>query len=132
MRDLKQARELLAAAERDHSALRGMSNPVVFADEIFGFHAQQAVEKLLKTWLALLGEIYPATHDLTELLETLTARHPDAARFGAMLDYTPFAVQFRYAARDRQAPPLDRNDILGQVDALLEEVQQRLAEAEGA
>ena len=50
MSDLKQARVLLTSAERDISALRGMADAAVFADEIFGFHAQQAAEKLLKAW----------------------------------------------------------------------------------
>ena len=59
MSDLKQARVLLTSAERDISALRGMADAAVFADEIFGFHAQQAAEKLLKAWVALLGETYP-------------------------------------------------------------------------
>ena len=37
---------LVAAAERDVSALHGMGDTAVFADEIFGFHTQQAAEKL--------------------------------------------------------------------------------------
>lgn len=53
MKDLEQARELAGAAERDISALRGMGNAVVFADEVFGFHVQQAAEKMFKAWLAL-------------------------------------------------------------------------------
>ena len=44
MSDLKQARVLLMSAEQDISALRGMADAAVFADEIFGFHAQQAAE----------------------------------------------------------------------------------------
>ena len=52
MSDLDKARTLLEAAERDLRALRGMSDPMVFADEIVGFHAQQAAEKLLKACLA--------------------------------------------------------------------------------
>ena len=52
MSDPKQARVLLEAAERDVSALRGMGDAAVFADEVLGFHAQQAAEKLLKAWLA--------------------------------------------------------------------------------
>ncbi len=38
MSDLEQAQELFRAAERDISALRGMGDAAVFADEIFGFH----------------------------------------------------------------------------------------------
>lgn len=68
MSDTRQARELAKAAERDISALHGMGNAAVFSDEIFGFHAQQAVEKLFKAWLALLGDSYPRIHDLADQL----------------------------------------------------------------
>ena len=131
MSDPKQARVLLEAAERDASALRGMGDTAVFADEIFGFHVQQAAEKLFKAWIGLSGETYPPTHDLTELLEILTIRSPDAARFDALIDYTPYAVQFRYGAQDAAAEALDRGDALARVEELLEEVRRRLADAEG-
>ena len=132
MSDPKQARVLLKAAERDVFALRGMGDTAVFADEIFGFHVQQATEKLFKAWLALSSETYPTTHDLTELLEALTNRSRDAARFDGLIDYTPYAVQFRYGAQDAAAEALDRGDALARVEALLEEVRRRLADAVGA
>lgn len=44
MSDIKEARALLNASERDNSALRGMGDAAVFADTIFGFHVQQAAE----------------------------------------------------------------------------------------
>ena len=71
MSDLKQASVLVGAARRDLSALSGMDDSHVFADEVFGFHTQQAAEKLLKAWLALLGEVYPLTHNLRLLLDRL-------------------------------------------------------------
>ena len=71
MSDPKCARVLIEAAERDLAALRGMMDEQVFADEVAGFHAQQAAEKLLKAWLALLGEQYPVTHNLAQLLDAL-------------------------------------------------------------
>ena len=79
MSDLKQARVLLMSAKRDISALHGMADASVFADEIFGFHAQQAAEKLLKAWLALLGETYPTIHDLARHSRLLlqAAAQPD-------------------------------------------------------
>ena len=132
MSDPKQARLLLAAAERDSTALHGMGDPDVFADEIFGFHVQQAVEKLLKAWLASLGETYPLSHDLASLLDMLSAHHPDVARFDELVDYTRYAVRLRYTPADPGAKPLDRNETVRQVDVLLEEVRRRLAEAEGA
>ena len=53
MLDLDAAGELLTAADRDLSALRGMEDTTVFADEIAGFHAQQAVQRLesLRTYV---------------------------------------------------------------------------------
>lgn len=45
MVNYEEAYLLLAAAGRDFRALQGMTDPGVFADEIFGFHAQQAAEK---------------------------------------------------------------------------------------
>ena len=99
MSDLEQARVLLEAAERDVSALRGMGDAAVFADEVFGFHAQQAAEKLFKAWLASLGETYPQSHDLAAPLDILTACGTDVARFDEMVDYTRYA--FACATRPR-------------------------------
>jgi len=44
MSDIKQATAMLRMAHRDLKALGGMQDAVVFADEIFGFHVQQAVK----------------------------------------------------------------------------------------
>ena len=132
MSDLKQARVLLEAAGFDVSALRGMGDAAVFADAIFGFHVQQAAEKSFKAWLALLGAAYPLVHDLEELLELLSARELDAERFGALTDYSPYAVQLRYAGSVPDAAPLDRDAATVQAEALLEEVRRRLAEAEAS
>ena len=41
-----------------------MTDTEAFPDEIFGFHAQQAVEKALKSWLASLGVLFPKTHGI--------------------------------------------------------------------
>ncbi len=69
MTDPKCARMLLRAAERDVGALRVMRHSDDISDEVLGFHAQQATEKSLKAWLALLGETYPLTHNLDTLLD---------------------------------------------------------------
>jgi len=71
MSNHKQAEVLLSAAYRDFRALKGMLDTETFADEVFGFHVQQAVEKALKAWLAILGVVYPFTHDLSVLLQQL-------------------------------------------------------------
>ena len=57
--------ELLHASRDDEAVLAiGM----VVADRIFGFHAQQAVEKLLKAMIGAHGERFEHTHDLGTLL----------------------------------------------------------------
>ncbi len=126
MSDIKQARVLLEAAERDYSALRGMEDTTIFADEIFGFHVQQAVEKLLKALLAILGRTYPATHDLARLMNMMKKEDIEAARLEEFVEYTSYAVQFRYGASDISAMPLDREVAVKRVEALLEEVRRRL------
>ncbi len=109
MSDLKLARVLPAAAERDITARRGMADTDVFAGEIFGFHVRQAAEKLLKASLSLLEDPYPATHDLTRLLEWLKAHQPEAgSRFGDRVAYNPYAVQLRYSVGDPGLAPPDR------------------------
>lgn len=130
MSDLEQARELFRAAERDISALRGMGDAAVFSDEIFGFHVQQAAEKLFKAWLALRGETYPLSHDLAALLDMLSAGGADVARFDGLVDYTRYAVRLRYAGADPGACPLDRPEAVKQVEELLMAVRRRLAETE--
>ncbi len=124
MSDIKQARVLLEAAERDYSALRGMEDATIFADEIFGFHVQQALEKLLKALLALLGRTYPATHDLARLTNMMKEEDVEAARLDEMVEYTSYAVQFRYGASDISAMPLDRDIAVERVEALLQKVRR--------
>ena len=125
MSDGKQAHLLLAAAERDLTALRGMRDATVFADEIFGFHVQQAVEKLFKAWLALLGESYPTTHNLERLLKMLTPHNVDTSRFDKLVEFTPYAVQFRYAPGDPDSIPMDRQAAVEDVQVLFEAVRRR-------
>ena len=48
MSDRDQAIDLLRVAERDLRALRSMLDTQAFADQVFGFLAQQALEKSLK------------------------------------------------------------------------------------
>ena len=67
MQDLEHARMMLTLARKDLKAMRGMTDVEDFDVEIFGFHAQQAVEKILKAWLSLAGVEYPRTHNLMQL-----------------------------------------------------------------
>lgn len=68
MSDRDQANDLLQAASRDLRALAGMGDANQFADEIFGFHVQQAAEKCLKAWIGLQNEEYPFTTTVETIL----------------------------------------------------------------
>lgn len=127
MKDTEQVEVLLGAAERDFSALRAMDENPDFADEIFGFHAQQTAEKAFKAWLAILGEGYPLTHDLVRLLKMLMERSTDAERYKPLADYGPYAVQFRYLV-DPDVKPLDSKAALERLGELMEHVRNMFAE----
>ena len=61
------------------------------------FHAQQAVEKMLKAKLAASGRDTPRTHDLTQLLETVVDLEPIWESWrGALDELVAYAVEFRY------------------------------------
>ena len=122
----EEADRLLHSAENDFRALSGMTDPEVFTDEIFGFHAQQALEKSLKAWIALLGSEYPKTHDLSFLLSTLQRLGEEVEGFQDLIDFNPYAVQFRYEAYDEVGNPVDRNQVIQRVKQVLNEVKTQL------
>ncbi|MBI4326169.1 MAG: HEPN domain-containing protein [Chloroflexi bacterium] len=67
------------------------------ADELVGYHSQQAVEKLLKARLAHLGVYYPKTHNLQTLVELLEDEGKPLPADLADLDLlTPYATIYRY------------------------------------
>jgi HEPN domain-containing protein len=67
------------------------------ANDAAAFHAQQAVEKLLKAYLASEGVDFPFTHNLSKLVELCS--EVDTA-FQALIPIveplTPYAVELRY------------------------------------
>ena len=99
---------LLDAATRHIDTLRVLYRSDEIPDEVFGFHVQQAAEKLLKGWIALLGEVYPLTHDVEELLNLLVSRDSAVEPFRDLVDYTPYAVEFRYMGVAPDAEPTNR------------------------
>ena len=124
MSDREQAVALLHLAARDLRALKGMLDPDVFADEVFGFIAQQTVEKSLKSWLCLLSQPYPFTHDLTELIARLADSGQNVDELWELVELNPFAVALRYADLSTDEAPLDRGDAIKRVEALYERVRK--------
>ena len=128
MADLEQARSLLRMAYKDFNALIGMQGSALFAEEIFGFHVQQSVEKALKAWLCASGVPYPLTHDLTRLLTLLEDQNAEVGKFWPLAQYTLFAVQARYEEGVADLDePIDRTLEIEHVRELLAHVEQRLA-----
>lgn len=131
MTDPDHARLLLETARKDLRALEGMRDPDTFADEIFGFHAQQAVEKAIKAWLSLAGREYPRTHDLEALLVLLEdsgASVPQA--FWDLIDLSDFAVQLRCESYEYEEEPVDRRSIVRSVTVVVQWVGERLTDGE--
>lgn len=111
------ARALLAKASADATVVRELIDNERVADEVIGFHAQQAVEKWLKAVLASRGARFERTHDLDRLLELLEEQSlaPPAER-DELTALTDYAVTFRYDDPVEYDEPLDRGRAVELVD----------------
>ena len=126
MNGIDHAQELLRLGRADLRAMTGMHDPEVFTDAIFGFHAQQALEKGLKAWLAAMDVLFPLTHDISRLLPLLEKRGVNVADLWHWVELTPFAVEHRYAWPSDEEPPLNRVDLIDQVHKLLEHINGQI------
>jgi HEPN domain-containing protein len=91
------ARLLLLKARQDLALVQNVGDAETIADEIVGFHVQQAVEKAVKAVLTRLGIQYEYTHDLSLLYQQVVdAKTEPPTTLDAVEELTPFAVQFRY------------------------------------
>ncbi|HEV2645912.1 MAG TPA: HEPN domain-containing protein [Acidobacteriaceae bacterium] len=95
-------------------------------DSIFGFHAQQAIEKLLKALIAWRGDTYPHTHDLRQL-STLCIESGEQLPVlpWSVINLQEYAVLLRYDTSDI-LPPADRDKIRSTVDILAAFVRARV------
>ncbi len=91
------ARALLARARDDFYVVRHLRGEADAPLWVLGLHAQQAVEKALKSVLSSRGIEYPRTHNLVMLVEMLRRAQiglpPDADALGLLV---PFGVLLRY------------------------------------
>jgi HEPN domain-containing protein len=127
MRSLEEAQELLQAAKRDLQGLIGMLQlEEMFADELFGLHVQQAVEKLSKAWITALGHQFPYTHDLDRLFQQLEDLGCNVSDYWSLTDFTSFGVRFRYEALLTDSEPINRKETISQVQNLSEQVESVL------
>ena len=119
MKDPKNAQKMLELALKDFKALQNMTNVQLFDIEIFGFHAQQTVEKLLKSWLSAIGVMYERTHDLQNLFSLIKDNKqslpPDLEE---LQNLTDFAVTFRYDVFESLNADIDRDEIIKKISEL--------------
>jgi HEPN domain-containing protein len=112
------ARLLLGRAAEDETAARELLPIDRVTDAIVAFHAQQAVEKVLKAVLASRDVDFPLTHDL-RALEELCASNGIAipAELADVDRLTPYAARARYEAPDPAT--VDRKTALALASAAL-------------
>lgn len=107
---------LIAKAAGDQQAAHALALAGV-ADEAIGFHAQQAVEKAVRSVLVVARTSLPHTHDLERLLALASESDwpppPTVVEAGWL---TPWGVQFRY---DEVVESLDTEAALAACDAAL-------------
>ncbi len=127
MKPLDRAKLFLAKAIDDVKLIEVVLSSEKVTDEIIGFHAQQAAEKLLKTVLMAKGIPFRRTHDLRELMDLLADHGLELPTTLNQIRYlTPFAVEFRYDyLPSEDESPFDRwkaFELVRQLRAWVEEV----------
>lgn len=123
MNPIENAKQVLIMASKDMKAMDLMILPESIDDEIFGFHAQQAVEKSLKAWLTAIGGTYSYKHDLRVLFLTLRELGCDIEPFRHLIMLNPFASQLRYEPMETIDEALDRPALRTQVQGIFDHVQ---------
>jgi HEPN domain-containing protein len=116
---------LLRLVERHLGSLRGTLDAASFADEDWGFLAQQTLEKLLKALLVLNAQEPPRSHSLQRLIQDLESCGDAITLAPELLALDDFAVLARYDA-DPTPLPADRARLLTLLDALHQELRRRV------
>lgn len=119
MQDLKNAMKMFSMAEKDFKALKNMIDETLFDIEIFGFHAQQTVKKLLKAWFSAINIKYEKTHDLQILFSLLKENGQHIpAELENLENLTDFSVNFRYDVFDNVDASLERQETIDKIQQL--------------
>lgn len=109
MEALAHAQRLLARARDDAYVIARLADEPAAPAWVLGFHAQQAVEKALKAVLTVCGQVYPRTHNLVLLAQSLEdAGVPLPQAPQALAALVPYGVAMRYDAFGDDEPCVDR------------------------
>ncbi len=91
----------LKKAENDLVAAGVTLNSKLDDHFISAFHAQQAVEKYLKTFLIWRQVPYPKTHEIKKLLSLFPPQDAELVNELSEADWlSPFGVEFRYPGEE--------------------------------
>lgn len=126
----ERSRILDAKAEEDATAVRELVGNHHISDRIVGFHAQQAVEKYLKSVIAARGDTYLPRHDIDYLLDVLEGAPGDRlpTERDLLTALTVYAVPLRYEEL-ADTEPLDRAATERLVDEVAAWAQAQLRSA---
>ena len=131
MKAFERAKLLLAKARDDEILVEEIISKERIRDEIIGFHAQQAAEKLLKALLMARNIPYRKTHDLRELIDLIRDRDiqfPESLM--EIRTLSPFAVEFRYDYLPvEEELPFDRQKALEMVRNLRKWVEGEMVKS---
>ncbi|MEK7477574.1 MAG: HEPN domain-containing protein [Candidatus Coatesbacteria bacterium] len=126
MSPAEQAARFLKKAAEDEAVLDLILASDKVSDDVVGFHAQQAAEKLLKALLSHLGLPFRRTHDLRGLIEVLEqGKCPVPEALVGIDELTPYGTLYRYEDLDG-SPAFDRNRSRGMVRDLRLWVEARM------
>lgn len=124
----EQANLFLRKASEDQAALELLAAHASQPDSVVGFHAQQAVEKLLKALLTHRRIAFRRTHDLAELIDLYIAcggRPPSQVEDARRLQ--PYAVALRYEEIPEEVTaPLDRGWAVSLVQSIRRWVDEQI------
>ena len=128
----RKADVLREKAEGDEHALQLLARHADVEDAIIGFHAQQAIEKLIKAVLSRRRVPFPKIHDLLRLIEMLQHNDIDVTpELEGSVWLTPYAATMRYDNDDPDPydlPPLNRPAVIALVAAVREWATPHLGE----
>jgi HEPN domain len=124
------ARLLMEKAAGDEKILLRLIDDDI-PDDGLGFHAQQAVEKMIKAVLARNDVVYERTHNIAYLLKLLDdASLPKPDRAGDLPNLSPWAAERRYTRQPDAVP--DRAEMGALVEKTKTWANAQLATPSGA
>ncbi len=126
MRQHEQALLFAKKAAEDEALLAEVVSLGRISNELFGFHAQLASEKLLKALRSELSVHFPRTHNLRLLMDLSTdAGHPLPSSLADLDLLTAYGTLFRYEDIPVETK-LDRKAALAMVRALRTFVENKI------